>query len=61
MPVKLAEETDGAHIFMRLKLDSGQIEEIDAYIQENGWRYRTSADRRPEIRLRIIAAFHALY
>ena len=28
---------------------------------EEGWRYVTSADRTPEVRLRIIAAFHTLY
>lgn len=61
MPIKLAEETQGSHVFMRLKLDSGRIEEIDALIREDGWVYRTSADRTVEVRLQIIAAFHALY
>ena len=37
------------------------VEEIDAYTTEKGWRYVTSADRTPEVRLRIIAAFHTLY
>ena len=46
---------------MRLRLDSGRVEEIDAYITKEGWRYVTSADRTPEVRLRIIAAFHTLY
>ena len=58
MAVKLTEQTNGPHIFMRLRLDSGRVEEIDAYISEEGWRYVTSADRTPEVRLRIIAAFH---
>lgn len=31
------------------------------YTTEKGWRYVTSADRTPEVRLRIIAAFHTLY
>ena len=56
MAIKLAEQTNGPHIFMRLRLDSGRVEEIDAYITEEGWRYGT-----PEVRLRIIAAFHTLY
>ena len=45
MAVKLTEQTNGPHIFMRLRLDSGRVEEIDAYISEEGWRYVTSADR----------------
>lgn len=61
MAVKLAEQTNGPHIFMRLRLDSGRVEEIDAYITKEVWRYVTSADRTPEVRLRIIAAFHTLY
>ncbi len=61
MAIKLYEQTQGTHIFMRLKLDSGRIEEISAYIREDGWVYRTSADRTPEIRLQVIAAFHSLY
>ena len=61
MAIKLAEQTNGPHIFMRLRLDSGRVEEIDAYITKEGWRYVTSADRTPEGRLRIIAAFHTLY
>lgn len=36
MAVKLTEQTNGAHIFMRLRLDSGRVEEIDAYITEKG-------------------------
>ena len=39
MAVKLAEQTNGPHIFMRLRLDSGRVEEIDAYTTEEGWRY----------------------
>ena len=61
MAGKLTEQTNGAHIFMRLRLDNSRVEEIDAYITEKGWHYVTSADRTPEVRLRIIAAFHALY
>ena len=43
MAIKLAEQTNGPHIFMRLRLDSGRVEEIDAYTTEKGWRYVTSA------------------
>ena len=45
MAIKLAEQTNGPHIFMRLRLDSGRVEEIDAYTTEKGWHYVTSADR----------------
>ena len=61
MAVKLTEQTNGSHIYMRLRLDSGRVEEIDAYTTEKGWHYVTSADPTPEVRLRIIAAFHTLY
>ena len=66
MAVKLAEHTCGPHMYMRLRLDNGRIEEIDAHITENGWTYRTSADNnpdfpKPEIRAQIIKAFHKLY
>lgn len=61
MLLKLAEQTEGAHVYMRLRLEDKRIEEIDAYITEKGWVYRTSADRVPELRLRIIEAFHRLY
>ena len=42
MAIKLAEQTNGPHIFMRLRLDSGRVEEIDAYTTEKGWRYHHS-------------------
>lgn len=66
MAIKLAEHTDGTHIYMRLRLDNKRIEEIDAYITETGWTYRTSADNnpdfpKPEILAQIIKAFHELY
>ena len=66
MAIKLAEHTDGTHIYMRLRLDNKRIEEIDAYITETGWTYRTSADNnpdfpKPEIRAQIIKVFHELY
>lgn len=43
MAIKLAEQTNGPHIFMRLRLDSGRVEEIDAYTTEKGWRYVNNA------------------
>lgn len=58
---KLLEETNGNHVFMRLQFDSGRVEELDAYVTPEGWRYRTSADHTVEIRLKVIAAFHELY
>ena len=54
MAIKLAEQTNGPHIFMRLRLDSGRVEEIDAYITKEGWRYVTSADRTPEVRSALV-------
>lgn len=66
MAMKLEEHTYGTHIYMRLLLDNGRIEEIDAYITQNGWSYHTSADNnpdfpKPELRAAIIDAFNALY
>ena len=66
MATKLEEYTNGTHIYMRLRLDSRRIEEIDVYITEKGKTYVTSADHRPEnhpagLRDEIIAAFEALY
>lgn len=66
MAIKLCEHTNGTHVYMRLKLDNGRIEEVDAYATETGWKYHTSADNNPdfpnpEIRAQIIAAFNKLY
>ena len=61
MAVKLKEQTQGAHIFMRLKTDTGHTEEISAYIRGDGWSYETTADNDPELRAEIIKAFHELY
>lgn len=60
-PEKIGEATNGAHVYMLLRTESGRIEEIDAYIRENGWSYRTTADNDPEIRNEIIRAFCELY
>ena len=62
--LKLAEHTYGNHIFMRMKLDNGCIEEIDIYLDKDGGEtYHTSADpgNRQEVREQIIAAFKKLY
>ena len=63
---KLCERTNGAHIYMRLRLDSGRIVEIDVYLREDGITYRTSADHCPgdhpdDLRNQIISAFNELY
>lgn len=42
MAVKLTEQTNGSHIYMRLRLDSGRVEEIDAYTTEKGWHYESN-------------------
>lgn len=60
MAVKLSEHTNGGHIYMKLEL-LGRVEEIDAYIRENGWSYRTTGDADPSRRSEIIRAFHDLY
>lgn len=66
-PRKQAEETAGSHVYMRLRLLSGRIEEIDVYLKPDGnHHYITSADHCPEnhpkgLREEIIQAFHALY
>lgn len=61
MPKKLIEHTYGTHIYMKLKLDCGTIEEIDAYVRETGCAYRTTADHDPARREEVIRAFHELY
>lgn len=72
---KLIEHTYGTHIYMKIRLDNGRIEEIDVYIKENGEMiFRTSADHgaeldkteeqkreRESLRLEIIRAFAELY
>ena len=39
MAVKLSEHTYGGHIYMRLRLDSGRIEEIDVFLRGDGLHY----------------------
>lgn len=66
MATKLFEQTTGGHTYMRMRLDSGRIEEIEVFYRENGTTYRTSADHCPEnhpagLREQIIAAFEELF
>lgn len=74
MAIKLKEHTYGTHIYMKIKLENGQIEELDVYLTESGEKYRTSADngawldktdedrkRRENLRGEIISAFKELY
>lgn len=57
---KLIEHTYGTHIYMKMELD-GRIEEIDVYVREDGWTYRTTGDSNATRRQQIIDAFCALY
>lgn len=70
---KLAEHTNGTHIYMRIRLDNGRIEEIDIYLRNGGAHYVTSADHEMELctgkelkekqklKTEIIQAFNTLY
>ena len=68
--IKLAEHTNGNHIYMRMRLDNGRTEEIDVYLGRDGnTTYKTSADHGMELnpaaheatRKEIIEAFNELY
>ena len=72
--VKLEEHTYGTHIYMKMRLDNGRIEEIDVYLKNDGEFYVTSADHgaeldkteeqrkaRAELRAEIIRTFKELY
>ena len=61
MVKKLVEHTYGSHIYMKMELDCGAEEEIDVYIRENGFTYRTTADHDPARRKEIIRVFNELY
>lgn len=69
MPLNLGEHTYGSHVYMKIRLDNGRIEEIDVYFREDGVTYQTSADHGMELnpaehmntREMIIAAFNELY
>ena len=58
---KIIEHTDGAHAYMKLRLDNGSIEEIDVYFCRNETRYRTTGDGDTARRDNIISAFQSLY
>jgi hypothetical protein len=62
--LKLIEQTNGNHIYMKMMLDNKRIEEIDVFYDNNGKEtYRTSADHgnHVEIRKQIIDTFNKLY
>lgn len=70
MAIKLAEHTNGNHIYMRMRLDNGRTEEIDVYLgRDVSTTYKTSADHGMELnpaaheetRKEIIKAFNELY
>lgn len=73
MAVKLVEHTYGTHIYMKMRLDNGRIEEIDVYLRNDGEHYVTSVDHgmelykgkeleeRKRLRQEIIDTFHELY
>ena len=67
---KIVEHTYGNHIYMKMRLDNGRIEEIDVLLDKNGKEtYKTSADNGMEldpeyhtkVRNEIIEAFNKLY
>ena len=58
---KLIEHTYGSHIYMKLQMDGGTIEEIDVYFRPDGTTCQTTGDSDPERREAIIAAFDKLY
>ena len=73
MAEKLEEHTYGTHIYMKMRLDNGRIEEIDVYLRNNGEHYVTSVDHgmelykgkeledRKRLRQEIIDTFNELY
>lgn len=58
---KIVERTEGTHIYMKLRLDDGAVEEIDVYLLDGGTRFKTTGDSDETRRNRIISAFQALY
>ena len=58
---KIKEQTDGTHIYMKLQLDDGGIEEIDVYFPDGKMRYITTGDGDEARRKQIISAFQTLY
>lgn len=72
-PVKMIVHTYGTHIYMKMCLDNGRIEEIDVYLRNDGEHYVTSADhgielysgerlkQKQKLRQEIIDTFKKLY
>lgn len=58
---RIREHTDGTHIYMKLQLDDGGIEEIDVYFPEGKMLYKTTGDGDEARRNQIISAFQTLY
>lgn len=58
---KLVEHVYGSHIYMKMKMDSGVIEEIDVYVSENGTTYKTTKDQDATKRQEIITNFYLLF
>ena len=58
---KIREHTDGTHIYMKLQLDDGAIEEIDVYFPDGKMLYKTTGDGDEAQRNHIISAFQTLY
>ena len=73
MAIKLEEHTYGTHIYMKMILDNGRVEELDAYLRNDGEHYVTSADHgmslykgkeledKKRLRHEIIDTFNELY
>lgn len=61
MAVKLIEHTYGGHIYMKMRLPSGGIAEIDVSLHADGLHYRTTGDYCETLRRQIIDTFHQLY
>ena len=73
-PYKLEEYTNGTHVYMKMRLVSGEIEEINVFLRGDGnHHYVTSIDRKimfssgneleenKTLRQKIIDAFNELY
>lgn len=59
---KITEHTYGSHIYMKIRLDNGEVGEVTCYIRESGMTYKTSADGYDDReRENLIQAFKELY
>lgn len=62
MAKMITENTYGSHIYAKMLMDNGKIEEIDVYIRESGTTYKTSQDGYNDTeRQTIIDTFNELY